>query len=360
MSQESSEKTEKASQKKREDARKHGQVHMSHDFVSAVSLTVLFAVLGSQFISFAQNLEEFLKEHMSSNYVLACAENMNPKMILSAYRKTLTELAPIVLPFLLLVVLLAVVLYVMQTGPLVTSERLKPDFKKINPIEGFKRLFSGRALMEMLKSISKILVMGVVIYRAISKQLDKFPLMMSVRPMDAFTQAVKMASSMGVQMGAALVALAAMDIFYQWWKYEKDLRMTKQEVKEENKQLEGDPQIKGKRRQMQRRISQQRMMQNLKQADVVVVNPTHFAVALRYKEKLDPAPIVVAKGQDYLALQIRKVAEKNKITVVENIPVARALYASCEIGQAIPPEMYQAIADILIYVYQVTNRMPGR
>ena len=235
---------------------------------------------------------------------------------------------------------------------------MKPDPKKLDVLEGFKRLFSVRTVMEMLKSVGKIAVMGYVIYKTFAGLMDQFPLMMSLRPMDAFSHAIALTSSMGVRMGGALVGLAAVDIFYQWWKYEKDLRMTKQEVKEENKQLEGDPQIKGKRRQMQRRMSQQRMMQNLKQADVVVMNPTHFAVALRYKENVDAAPTVVAKGQDSLALRIRKVAEENKITVVENPPVARALYAACEIGQAIPPEMYQAIADILIYVYKVTGKMP--
>lgn len=361
MSEQSGEKTEKASPKKKEEARKRGEVHISHDAVTAVSMTVIFALIGSGFAGFAKSLGDYLKARLESSYVLTQVNNLTPEMIQQSYRQMLTDVLPILLPFLLIVMVMGVALHIVQTGPLVTTERLKPDPKKLNPLEGLKRLFSFRTIAEMVKSMGKIGVMGYVIYKTFKDLLDEFPLMMSKRPIDAFSQAIDQTSSMGVRMGGALVALAAVDIFYQWWKYEKDLRMTKQEVKEENKQLEGDPQIKGKRRQLQRRMSQQRMMQNLKQeADVVVMNPTHFAVALRYKENVDTAPTVVAKGQDSLALRIRRVAEENKITVVENPPVARALYASCEIGQAVPPEMYQAIADILIYVYKVTGKMPER
>ncbi len=360
MSEQSGEKTEKASPKKKEDARKRGEVHISHDAVTAVSLTVIFALIGSGFASFAQRLGAYLKARLSAGYVLTQANSLNPDMMQKYYRQTLVDVLPIALPLMLIILAMGVALHIVQTGPLVTAERLKPDPKKLDVLEGFKRLFSMRTVMEMLKSVGKIAVMGFLIYKTFAGLMDQFPLMMSLRPTDAFSHAVSLASSLGVRMGGALVGLAAVDIFYQWWKYEKDLRMTKQEVKEENKQLEGDPQIKGKRRQLQRRMSQQRMMQNLKQADVVVMNPTHFAVALRYKENVDAAPTVVAKGRDSLALRIRRVAEENKITVVENPPVARALYAACEIGQAIPPEMYQAIADILIYVYKVTGKMPDR
>jgi flagellar biosynthetic protein FlhB len=160
---------------------------------------------------------------------------------------------------------------------------------------------------------------------------------------------------MGMMIGLALIAFALIDAFYQWWKYEKDLMMTKQEVKEENKQTEGDPQLKGKIRQKQRKMSTMRMMRRIAEASVVITNPTHFAVAVRYKESEDRAPVVVAKGQDYLAKRIKEQASKYKISIIENKVVARALYSSCEVGDEIPPELYQAIADILIYVYKTVG-----
>jgi flagellar biosynthetic protein FlhB len=160
---------------------------------------------------------------------------------------------------------------------------------------------------------------------------------------------------MGIMIGLALIAFSALDVLYQWWKFEKDIRMTKQEVKEEYKQTEGDPQIKAKIRQKQRKMSAMRMMRHLSEATVVVTNPDHYAVALRYDEERDKAPMVVAKGQDYLAQRIKQKAAEYSIRVVENKPVARALYASCEVGDEIPPELYQAVADILIYIYKTVG-----
>lgn len=359
MSQQGSgEKTEKASRKKKEDARKKGDVHKSHDLVSAMSLTVIFALLDKGYDAFEQGLQKFLCHHLSDGYVLTHAENLNVEMIQRSFQGTLLEILPLILPLMLFAMVVGTALHVAQVGPLFTMERLKPNFSKINPLQGFKRLFSSTTVMELFKALIKTVIMGVLIYRAFAGEQSRFGTMMYLRPIAAFSQIIHLCASLGMQIGAALIGFAAVDIFYQWWKYEKDLRMTKQEVKEENKQLEGDPQIKGKIRQLQRRMSAQRMMRNVPLADVVVTNPTHYAVALRYREGKDPAPTVVAKGQDLLAQQIKKVAQENKITIVENKPVARALYAACDIGQAIPAELYQAIADILIYVYKVTNRMP--
>jgi flagellar biosynthetic protein FlhB len=168
----------------------------------------------------------------------------------------------------------------------------------------------------------------------------------------AFQKILSSSFSMGIMIGLALIAFAAVDVLYQWWKFEKDIRMTKQEVKEENKQLEGDPQIKGKIRQKQRRMSAQRMMNRLPEATVVGTNPDHFAVALRYRENEDRAPVVIAKGQDFLAQRIKQKAKELNIAIVENKPVARTLYRFCDIDDEVPQELYQAIADILIYVYK--------
>ncbi len=359
MSQQSSgEKTEKASPKKKRDARKKGEVHKSQDFVSAVSMVVVFSALRNGYSSFAESSGGFLKEHLSSDYVLTQSENLSTGRLTGAYLDTLQEVLPIVLPLMLIVMLTGVMLHVVQVGPMLSFQKIKPNFNKINPIQGFKRIFSTVTLMEMVKSIVKVAILGYIIFRAFLPQMDTFRNMMYLNVGAAFSMIIGWAADMGLRIGIALLIFAVVDIFYQWWKYEKDLKMTKQEVKEENKQTEGDPQIKGKIRQKQRRMSAMRMMQNVKTADVVVTNPTHFAVALRYDEKNDAAPVIVAKGQDFLAQRIKKLAKENNVTIVENKPVARALYAACEIGQTVPPDMYQAIADILIYVYKLTNKLP--
>ena len=161
---------------------------------------------------------------------------------------------------------------------------------------------------------------------------------------------------MAIRIAVAYAVLASADFLYQWWDYERQLRMSKQEIKEEFKQTEGDPQVKGKIKELQRKMAQSRMMQNVPQADVVIRNPTHFAVALRYKPEKDSAPVVVAKGQDSLALRIVKAAEEAKVAVVENVPLARALYASSEVGREIPPELYNAVAEVLVYLYRLNDK----
>ena len=172
----------------------------------------------------------------------------------------------------------------------------------------------------------------------------------------ACSHLLDLAFQMSMQIAVAYVVLAAADVFYQWWDYERQIRMTKQEIKEEFKQTEGDPQIKGRIKEQQRKMAQSRMMQKVPQADVVIRNPTHFAVALRYKEDQDRAPVVLAKGQDSLALRIVQVAEENHVAVVENVPLARALYSSTDLNQEIPPELYSAVAEVLVYLYQLDKK----
>ena len=202
MSQQSSgEKTEKASSKKKQDARKRGEVHLSRDFVSAASLTLVFALIGIGYTSFARNLELFLRNHLSADYVLVQAENLNIHTLQFFYRQTLVELVPIVLPMMLILMLVGSALYVAQTGPLMTTERIKPKFSKINPIQGFQRLFSSATVMEMLKSIGKVGVMGLIIYRTIQGKMSSFPDRMRQRPAEAFSETIHQVSRMGVQIG---------------------------------------------------------------------------------------------------------------------------------------------------------------
>ncbi len=359
MSQDNGEKTEQPSSKKKEDARKRGDVSKSQDLIVAGSMVILFAVVKAGMDSFTMNLRTFTGTHLAGSYINRLADNVNIQTMSEMFSHLIPEFLKMVLPILAIAMIAGIVLNVVQTGFILTGEKLKPNFNKINPIEGFKRIFSVTTLVELLKSIIKITILAIVIYKTLSGKIQGFRVLAYYRPAEAFSHIMGLCATLGVTAGGCLVAFALADIIYQWWKHMKDLRMTKQEVKEENKQLEGDPQVKGRIRQIQRQMSRSRMMKNLAEADVVITNPTHYAVALRYREKEDPAPIVVAKGQDYLAQKIKEVAAEHKITIVENVAVARALYAACEIGQAIPAGMYQAVADILVYVYKLTNRMPG-
>ena len=352
MAQGSGEKTEKASPKKRKDTRKKGEVHKSADLCSAIMLFITFGTLKVGFEGFIRSMHRFSSLMFSDSVIAQNAANVTSASLVNYYKGILSSVLPIILPFFLVVMIGGAVVHVVQTGPMFLVEKLKPDFNKINPLKGFKRIFSMSSVMELFKSIIKIVILGWIAYSNMNSAVKEFVNLIYVDVGPAFTKILSASFSMGIMIGLALIAFAAVDVLYQWWKFEKDIRMTKQEVKEENKQLEGDPQIKGKIRQQQRRMSMQRMMQRLPESTVVVTNPEHFAVALRYRENIDRAPVVVAKGQDFLAQRIKQKAAELGITIVENKPVARALYAACEVDGEIPPELYQAIADILIYVYK--------
>ena len=355
MAQGSGEKTEKASPKKRKDARKKGDVHKSADMCSAIMLFVTFGTLKIGYEGFIRSAQGFSATLLSDSVIVSNARNLTSGSVVGYYREILFAVLPMILPFLLIVMVAGALVHVVQTGPLFVTEKLKPDFKKINPLEGFKRLFSSRSLVELGKSIVKIAILGYIAYSYFSSAMKEFISLMYSDVGAAFSKVLSTSFSMGILIGLALIAFSAVDVLYQWWKFEKDIRMTKQEVKEENKQMEGDPQIKAKIRQKQRKMSAQRMMQRLPEATVVVTNPEHFAVALRYQENVDKAPVVIAKGMDHLAQRIKQKAREYDIVIVENKPVARALYAACELDDEIPPELYQAIADILIYVYKTVK-----
>ncbi|MGI6194290.1 MAG: flagellar biosynthesis protein FlhB [Clostridiales bacterium] len=351
----SSEKTEKASPKKRRDARERGEVHKSIDIVTAVMLFIMFGAIRLGFSGFMEFLQTFVYDRMSSG-VAEKAANITARSVMSDYKNILITVLPSVIPIMATGIVCAVLAHVLQTGPLFVTAKLKPDFSRINPVNGFQRLFSPTIFVELAKSLIKVAALTYVIYKYIKAYIPDFIRMIYTSPSKAFSYLMTSCFSMAITIALILISLSLLDALYQWWKYEKDLMMTKQEVKEEYKLIEGDPQIKGKIKQKQRRMSMMRMMRDLREATVVVTNPEHYAVALRYKENIDKAPVVVAKGQDYLALRIKEVAKKYNIAIVENKPVARALYTSCPIGSEIPPEMYQAIADILIYVYKTTNK----
>ena len=239
----------------------------------------------------------------------------------------------------------------------VTGEPLRPKFNKLSPIGGFKRIFSANSLMELIKALLKIIL---VIYVSYSYLKDKWPYLYLLYDMPLL-QAIQLVGSMVIDLGIRIamiyIIIALADYIYQKVKFSRDMRMTKQEIKDEYKQQEGDPQIKGKIRQKMQEVSRRRMMQNLPQADVVITNPTHYAVAIQYDPKIADAPIVLAKGEDYLAQRIKEAAKEHHIEIVENKPLARMLYANVEVGQVVPPELYQAVAEVLAFVYHLQGKV---
>ena len=259
-------------------------------------------------------------------------------------------------PFLIVTVIISMAATFAQTRFLVTSESLKPQLNRISPIQGFKRLFSLRSVIEALKGLLKIGILLYLIFSYFRSVIVSFSRFLDMEVSQACALLFDDIFNLILRVVIAFIALAAADYFYQWWDYERKLRMSKQEIKEEYKQTEGDPQVKGKIKQIQRQRAQQRMMQQVPSSDVVIRNPTHVAVALRYKPDQDEAPVVVAMGLDELALRIVKVAEENNVAVVENVQLARSLYAGVELNREIPPEFYGPVAEILVYVLKLDQK----
>lgn len=346
-------KTEKASDKKRRDERKKGNVFMSTDAVAVVTLFASFMSIKILAASIAENLAGFMRLCLSY-----CGKNIDGAG--AAFAQDLEGQAILLVaktagPLMLITALFAIAATFAQTKLLVSGESLKPKFSRISPLQGFKRLFSLKSVVNALKGILKITILLVIIYSSLKAMFGEISKFLYVDISVAGSSLFQKAMSMVFKIALAFTVLAGFDILYQWWDYERELKMSKQEVKEEYKQTEGDPQIKSKIKSLQRSMSQSRMMQQVPQSDVVIRNPTHFAVALRYKPESDAAPVVMAMGQDEIALRIVKTAEENNIPTIENPPLARALYAEAEMNREIPPQFYTAVAEVLVYIFRIND-----
>ena len=272
-------------------------------------------------------------------------------------RTVMLRLLIILLPILLIGFAVAFISDLFQVKWRPTTKPLQPKFSKLNPLNGFKKIFSAQSLVELVKSIAKILLIALVSYSYIK---DKGALLYALYDM-SMMQAVNLIGEtvidLGIRISAIYMIIAGADFMYQKYKFKNDMKMTKQEVKEEYKNAEGDPEIKGKIKARMREASQRRMMQAIPKADVVITNPTHYAVAIQYDTEVAPAPIVVAKGSDYLAQKIKEIARENNIEIVEDKPLARMLYANVDVDKQIPPELYQAVAEVLAMVYHAQGRV---
>jgi flagellar biosynthetic protein FlhB len=343
------EKTEKASLKKRQDERKKGNIFQSQDLVSASVLLAVFAMLkfmGPQFITALSDGTTQIFTHLNDN--LAGPKDLSK--VLSIAQNTLFT---ILTPILLVSMLAAIAVTFAQTRLLISPSQIIPKLERLSPIQGFKKLLSLKSLVEMVKSILKIIMITAIIYFTVEPQMSQALRLFDQSLPQAMIWTAGVIIDVSFKASAALLLLGVADYFYQWWDYEQKIMMTKHEVKEEFKQTEGNPEIKSRIRTLQRRLAKLRMMQAVPNADIIIRNPTHFAVALKYDEKISIAPIVVAKGQDAVALKIVEIAEKNKIYITENKPLAQALYKSVDIGSQIPAEFYKAVAEVLAYIYRM-------
>ena len=348
-------KTEKATPKRRRDERKKGNIFFSNDAVSVAVLLVGLATLFLTAKSAAATMQQFFRQCIDlteTQQTLPTAGDLSNLLVQFLWMFVRTAG-----PLLAATVIAGIAATFFQTKMLLSGESLRPKFSRLNPIQGVKRLFSLRSLVEALKGLLKIVVLLYIIYHFLAGVVDVFTKYLFTDLGSACSHLLDLAFQMSMQIAVAYVVLAAADFFYQWWDYERQIRMSKQEIKEEYKQMEGDPQVKGKIKEVQRRMAQSRMMQQVPKADVVIRNPTHFAVALRYHPETDGAPIVLAKGQDELAGRIVRKAEEHHIAIIENVPLARALYATAELNREIPPELYNAVAEVLVYLYRMDEKL---
>lgn len=349
-----SSKTEKATPKKREDEQKKGNIFQSSDVISALSILALFYTLKFIF--------PFLYKHMSGviiKYIgyMRTVNTLSTAFAMDAAKDVLIAVLLLAGPVMLVSIAVGIIATGMQTRFKISKENLKIKFSRLSPLQGIKKMFSLRSITELIKAMLKISVIGYILYSAFLNISKSFTRLMFEDVMGAVSFILNSIMDIVIQLSLAFILIAAFDYLYQWWEYERNIKMSKQEIKEEYKQLEGDPQIKGQIRDRQRKMATQRMMQQVPTADVIIRNPTHFAVALKYDIEKNSAPIVVAKGQDYTALKIIEIAEQHHIPMTENRPLARALYSTVEINREIPQEYYLILAEIMAWVYSTKKEI---
>ncbi len=346
------EKTEKATLRRRQKAREKGNVAKSSELNSALILLASLAALGFLATGMSRRLMDIFRFFLSQGFAI----QLNQVNLYSYFCFILKQVFALLAPFLLAVAIAGVASNLAQIGFLFTTEPLKPKLSALNPASGLKKLFSIKGLFELPKAVIKLVIIGTISYLTIRGKLTQF-LLLSQMGLNAMLRIIgRIALLLGLRVSVAFLILAAIDYAFQKWDYEKKLRMTKEEVKEERKQYEGDPLIKGRIRSVQRELARRRMMKEVPRADVIITNPTTLAVALRYDPDKMSAPQVVAKGARLLAQKILDLAKKHRVPIVEDRKLARLLYRKVKIGEEIPVALYQAVAEVLSYLYRLKNK----
>lgn len=351
--QEGQEKTEVPTEKKRRESREEGQVAFSKELSSAALLAGIVLTL----VATSPIILDAMRQLMSQIFRdLAQRKELSIDIIFTLSGEILSIILPAFAPFAAVIIFAGVFASVLQVGVQITFKAISPKFNKISPLTGLKRLFSSQSLADFLKSMAKLIIVGFVGYLTYIDKITELNGLSVSTPESILIYNFTVVAEVAGKIVLALVAIAIFDYFYQRWHHEQQLMMTKQEVKDETKQTEGDPQLKARIRQIQREMSNARMMQEVPKADAVIVNPTHFSVAILYDRDVMSAPEVIAKGADHLALRMRTVARENNVPILERPELARDLYANVEIGDDIPERFYKAIAEILAFVYRLRKR----
>ncbi|WP_096225514.1 flagellar biosynthesis protein FlhB [Geobacillus sp. FJAT-46040] len=346
------EKTEKATPRKRQEVREKGQVAKSGDAVAAAVLLATFLTLSLA--------GEYERDGLLRLFARALSDYASVPLTIDSlhllFLDWLRHAALLLAPFFAAAVLAAGLANFLQIGALFTVEPLKMDWNRLNPVQGMKRLFSLRAIVELLKSVLKAGIIGAIVFALLLSGRNELMALASKPPGAMLAVIGGLTVKMGLYAAAALLFLALFDYLYQRFEFEKNIRMSKQDIKDEFKKTEGDPLIKSRIKQRQREMAMRRMMQEVPNADVVITNPTHYAVALKYEDGKMEAPVVVAKGADYVALKIKEIAKANGVVTVENRPLAQALYRQTDVGDMIPETFFKAVAEILAYVYRLKRK----
>ena len=352
------EKTEEPTAKKLSDARNEGQVAKGKDLTSAVMLLVLFMVLRFT----VGNMGEGFIECFNKNYTqigdlfTSTHGEYNMQYTIALIQSAALDMLKLLIPFFGIGFIIAIVIELAQVKWKPTSKPLQPKLSKFNPVNGIKRMFSVRTLVSLIKQVVILVVIFIVVYNKLKSRMSDIYMLYDIPLISAIMLLGDIIFDIGTVICVIYTIIGIADYVFEKRKFRKDMMMTKQEVKDEWKNTEGNPEVKNKIRQKMSEASRRRMMQAVPEADVVITNPTHFAVALKYEQNKGKAPVVVAKGEDYLAAKIKEAARENNIEIVENKPLARMLYYNVELDEEIPPELYQAVAEVLAFVYNIKNK----
>jgi flagellar biosynthesis protein FlhB len=353
---EGADKTEEPTAKKLNEARSEGQVAKSKELIMASGLATFFIII-RVFVKYIGDsfLKNFFKVFANINKI--AREDFNIAVVGSLLKDTILTIISICVPVFITTVVVSFVVVLMQVKWKISAKTLRPKFSSMNPVNGFKKLLSKDKLVDLLIELVKIIVISYLAYSTLKNEWQLLFVLYDMKLEQAIILIGDLVLDLGLRISMIFLVIGFADLIYQKLKFKKDMRMTKQEVKDEFKNSEGDPLVKNKIRAKMREVSQRRMMQALPTADVVITNPTHLAAAIKYDKTTSEAPVLIAKGADYLAQKIKEVAKENHIEIVENKPLARMLYYNVELGAEIPPELYQMTAEVLAYVYGLKNKV---